>query len=250
MRGDFFWYDLMTTDTQTAADFYGQVIGWGAQDGGLPSNPYTLFTAGGVPVAGLMPIPADMPGARPGWMGYIAVDDVDEAAAKLEREGGAIHRPPTEVPGIIRFAVVSDPGGAGFMIAKGMGDMTPPAAGTVGTVGWRELYSGEVQATFSFYERMFGWTKGESFEMGPMGTYQLFATGAEPVGGMMTKPDNIPVAAWGYYFTVEAINAAAERVKAAGGAIVNGPHQVPGGDWIVQAVDPQGASFALTSKAP
>jgi predicted enzyme related to lactoylglutathione lyase len=249
MRGDFFWYDLMTPDIQAAADFYGHVVGWGFQDVSMPGHPYALFTVDGVGVAGLMAIPADMPGARPGWLGYIAVDDVEQAAAKLEKEGGTIHRPPTLVPGIIHFAVVSDPSGAGFLIAKGIGDMTPPPPGTVGTIGWRELYSGELQSTFSFYEKMFGWTKGEAFDMGPMGTYQLFSTGDEPVGGIMTKPDQVPAPNWGYYFTVEAINAAAQRVKSAGGSVVNGPHQVPGGDWILQGVDPQGAVFALTSKA-
>lgn len=136
------------------------------------------------------------------------------------------------------------------MIAKGMGEMVLPTAGAPGTIGWRELYAGDLQTDFSFYERMFAWTRAEAFDMGPMGTYQLFATGAEPVGGMMTKPDNVPAPHWGYYFTVPAINAGADRVKAAGGSTLMGPHQVPGGDWIVQCLDPQGAVFALTSKAP
>jgi hypothetical protein len=66
-------------------------------------------------------------------------------------------------------------------------------------------------------------------------------------GGMMTKPPMVPVPVWGYYFNVDTIQAAIERVKAGGGTIVNGPHQVPGGQWIVQGVDPQGANFALVS---
>jgi uncharacterized protein len=35
------------------------------------------------------------------------------------------------------------------------------------------------------------------------------------------------------------------RVKDKGGKVLNGPHQVPGGSWIVQCLDPQGAMFAL-----
>ena len=82
-----------------------------------------------------------------------------------------------------------------------------------------------------------------------MGTYQLFATGGgAPAGGMMTKPPSIPRPFWGYYFNVPAIDAAADRVKAAGGTILMGPHEVPGGQWIVQCKDPQDAYFALVAR--
>ena len=128
-------------------------------------------------------------------MGYIAVDDVDRAAATLEQQGGKVHRPPTDVPGVIRFCVVADPQGAGFIIAKGLGDDAQPELpiGTQGSVGWRELYALEWKTAFEFYAKMFGWTKAEAIDMGPMGTYQLFATGDDPVGGMMTKPAAIPM---------------------------------------------------------
>ena len=251
MHGKFFWYDVMTTDTKAAQKFYGDVVGWGAQDSGTPGTDYTLFTVNGRGVAGLMPVPEDArkAGARPCWMGYIAVDDVDQAAARLERDGGKVHRPPTDVPGVIRFAVVADPQGAGFLIAKGLvPDALPELpAGTPGTVGWRELYAAEWKAAFAFYEKMFGWTKAEAMDMGPMGTYQLFATGGDPVGGMMTKPETIPMPCWGYYFNVAGLDAAAARVTAGGGKILNGPMEVPGGQWIVNCMDPQDAAFSLVA---
>jgi predicted enzyme related to lactoylglutathione lyase len=183
------------------------------------------------------------------WLGYVAVDDVDKAAGQLKQEGGTVHREAITVPDIIRFAVVSDPQGAAFYVAKGISKEPPPelAAGTPGTVGWHELYAEEWKTAFAFYEKMFGWTKTDSFDMGPRGTYQLFATGGESVGGMMDKPEVMPRANWGYYFNVPAIDAAAERVKAAGGAIMMGPHEVPGGQWIVQCTDPQGAYFSLVA---
>ena len=64
---------------------------------------------------------------------------------------------------------------------------------------------------------------------------------------MMKKPDHVPVSVWNYYFTVEGIDAGAERIKKAGGQVLIGPHEVPGGQWIVQGMDPQGANFALLS---
>ena len=118
-----------------------------------------------------------------------------------------------------------------------------------GTVGWRELYAADAGKVFGFYAEAFGWTKGEAMDMGPMGTYQLFKTpGATgDVGGMMTKPPGVPVPHWGFYFIVDAIDAAAARVKQHGGKILNGPMEVPGGAWTLQCMDPQGAFFSLTA---
>lgn len=81
--------------------------------------------------------------------------------------------------------------------------------------------------------------------MGEAGTYQLFTLGERTLGGMFNQPPAVPGPAWQYYFNVEDIDAAVSRVAANGGKICNGPIQVPGGSWIVQVVDPQGASFAL-----
>ena len=78
-HGKFVWYDAMTTDTKAAQSFYRKVIGWDAQDSGMPDRSYTLLSAGSTMVGGLMPIPeqARKAGVRPAWMGYIGVDDVD-----------------------------------------------------------------------------------------------------------------------------------------------------------------------------
>ena len=253
MQGEFFWYDVMTTDVTAAGDFYAKVVGWGVEEAPGDTG-YRLFTVSGPDgksrgVAGLMAIPEHAKGMPPMWMGYIAADDVDAMAARLEQEGGQIMRPPCDVPGVIRFAVVGDNQGAGFLIAKGLVAEAPPPLPitAMGNVGWRELYAGEWQSAFAFYEKLFGWTKAESYEMGPMGTYQLFATGAEPVGGMMTKPPQIPHPNWGFYFNVPAIEAAMARVKENGGTILNGPVEVPGNQWIAQALDPQGAYFGLVA---
>jgi hypothetical protein len=66
-------------------------------------------------------------------------------------------------------------------------------------------------------------------------------------GGMMTKAPQIPVPCWNFYFNVDSIKAAMERVKTGGGTVMNGPMQVPGGGWIIQGQDPQGAMFSLVS---
>ncbi|MGH6827433.1 MAG: VOC family protein [Rhizomicrobium sp.] len=250
MPNSFFWYDVMTTDTKAASRFYCDVVGWTAEDMTATGHDYTVFNTQGQGVAGLMPIPeeAAKDGLRPAWMGYIAVDDVDATASRVRKEGGQVHREPTDVPGIIRFAVVGDPQGAAFLVAKGLRPAMPPLpVGTAGTIGWRELYAADWKSVLPFYQALFGWTKADAIEMGEVGTYQLFAAGGAPIGAMMTKPPHVPRPNWGYYFNVPEIDAGASRIAAKGGRILHGPAEVPGGQWIVQAIDPQGAAFSLVA---
>jgi predicted enzyme related to lactoylglutathione lyase len=250
-QGKFVWYELMTTDTKSAEAFYRSAVGWGAQDSGVPGMSYTLFTAGAIPTAGLMEIPQRVldGGARPFWSGYVAVDDVDASAAAAKQGGATIHHAPDDIPGVGRFAVIGDPDGATLCLFKSANaEPPPPAPGTPGTAGWRELYAGDREASFAFYAKLFGWTKADALDMGPMGVYQLLARNGEVFGGMMTKPPQVPVPCWVYYFNVDAIDAAVERVKAGGGQVLNGPMQVPGGSWIIQCLDPQRAMFCLVAQ--
>ena len=247
----FVWYDVMTTDPKAAQVFYTSVVGWDARDSGMPDRSYTILSMGERMVGGLMPIPesARSMGARPAWMGYVGVDDVDVYAARVTAAGGAILRGPENIPGIGRFAVVADPHGAAFILFRGSSDQapTPVPQGTPGHIGWHELQSGDGERAFAFYSGLFGWTKAAAVDMGPMGIYQTFATGGDAVGGIMTKMAEVPHPFWLYYFNVEAIDAAMARVKDNGGQIINGPLEVPGGSWIAQGLDPQGAMFALVA---
>jgi predicted enzyme related to lactoylglutathione lyase len=246
----FVWYELMTTDMEAAEAFYRAVIGWDAKAWGAPGVRYTIMSAGERPVAGLMSLPeeARQAGLRPGWVGYIYADDVDAATERVRQAGGAVHRAPADIPGVGRFSVVADPQGAMFMLFKPSGGANPPARPmTPGHVGWRELYASDWASAFDFYAAQFGWTKADAVDMGPMGTYQLFAAGSAPIGGMMNKPESVPSPAWLYYFNVAEVDAAAARVTDHGGQVLMGPLQVPGGSWILQCMDPQGAMFALVA---
>jgi predicted enzyme related to lactoylglutathione lyase len=247
-QGDFVWYELMTTDRAAAKAFYGKVVGWGAEDADMPGMTYTMFMAGESMVAGLMDMPRDAkPGTPPNWMGYVGVDDVDASAAKVTRLGGAVHVQPMDIPNVGRFSVVGDPGGAVFALFK----WTAPPSSAVptpmspGRIGWHELMAADGPKAYEFYSDLFGWQKAEAMDMGAMGVYQLVSNGGPPMGAMFTKPAAVPMPFWLYYFGVDGIDAAAGRVTQGGGKIVNGPMEVPGGSWIVQCIDPQGAMFAL-----
>jgi uncharacterized protein len=250
-HGKFVWYELMTPDTAGAKAFYGKVLGWGTQAAPVSDIDYTLFTAGESPVAGVMEVPQERraAGAPPTWLGYVGVNDVDATAVQAERLGATIYVPPSDIPTVGRSSVFADPQKAIIAVFKplaGCDSPSPePPPGTPGRIGWHELLAVGWQAVLPFYAELFGWQKGEAMDMGEADTYQLFALGERTLGGMFNKPPAAPGPAWQYYFNVEDIDAAVSRVTANGGQICNGPMQVPGGSWIVQGVDPQGASFAL-----
>jgi predicted enzyme related to lactoylglutathione lyase len=248
-KGKFSWYELMTSDTTSAGKFYSDVVGWNTKE--MPTgdgSPYTIFGIGEVGMAGMLNLPE-----HTGWIGYISVDDVDAHVEKIVAAGGKLWKPATDIPDLLRFAVVSDPQGAAIVVFTpdpAMPSPQRPAPPAPGTIGWHELYTTDLEAGFDFYNKLFGWTKVNDMDMGPMGVYRLFDEGDGNQmgdGGMMTRPPHIPVSCWNFYFNVDSIGGAVERVKAGGGKVLNGPTEVPGGSWIINALDPQGAMFCLVS---
>src|SRR5580658_10321359 len=100
--GKFVWYEYMGNDLKAAADFYTGVVGWSAKDAGMTDFPYEILSTGSTMVAGMMDIPAEAKamGARPGWLGYIWVEDVDKAVPKLTAVGGKVLKAPADIPGV------------------------------------------------------------------------------------------------------------------------------------------------------
>ncbi len=250
-HGRFAWYELITTDVPAAKAFYTKLMGWGAQDAPAPGVAYTLLTAATAPVCGLMDLPEDARrmGVGAGWIGYVGVDDVDAVAARVTRLGGTVHVPPTTVSGISRFAVFTDPQSARLALLKWLdrGQGQPAAPAAPGRVGWHELLAADWEQALGFYGDLLGWRKAQA-DVGELGTYQLFSAGGQAIGGMLTKPPTTPSPFWLYYFNTGDIDAAVQRVKAGGGQVHGDLLELPGGTWIVQCSDPQGAMFGLEGK--
>ncbi len=250
----FFWYDIMTSDPAGAREFYSKVLGWTAASAEMPDQDYTIFSYNGHSVGGLMPIPDDIPDKSFGaaWRGYIQVSDVDDTAKRIVAAGGIICRTPWDTPGVGKIAVAADPTGAVFLIMDPQPTNPPetslPPFGSVGTVGWHELHSTDWPAAYEFYREIFAWKKTTTMDMGPLGTYQLFASdSASDIGGMMQKTSNVAAPFWLFYFTVEALTPALQLVSDHGGTVETEPHEVPGPMWIAHCVDPQGGHFSLVS---
>ena len=248
------WCELLTTDTAAAESFYKKVVGWTAKPFG-PDGSYTVFNnsleSG---VGGVMKLPdeARQMGAPPHWMMYVGTPNVDETAIRIAQHGGRVHKQPEDIPTVGRFAVVQDPFGAWFAIftPRPAPGAPEPKRGGPGDFSWFELYTPNPDGAWKFYQTLFGWEKTSAMDMGEMGVYQMFGRGGGvPNGGIMKPPPGAP-AAWMPYARVKDAKAAAATATANGGKIIIGPLEVPGGDWIAQGMDPQGAMFAVHSLKP
>jgi predicted enzyme related to lactoylglutathione lyase len=254
LRGRFVWHELLTTDTKSAGAFFSKVIGWKVQPWGEDGS-YTLFVSDGRQMAGMMMLPeeARKMGAPPNWMTYIGTADVDETARQAVSMGATVLKAPDDIPTIGRFAVIQDPQGATFAIFTPNQAPGAEAAPTIGDFSWHELATSDASAALTFYQRLFGWEETGSTDMGPdLGKYLMFgrSKGGRSLGGVFKKPPQMPgPASWLPYIKVPDSKKTAETIKSLGAKVVNGPMEVPGGDWITQAVDLQGALFAVHSAA-
>src|SRR5688500_10119997 len=249
LLGSFVWCELLTTDPAAAGPFYSKVVGWTT----APFGPaYTTFNTKSGSVGGMMALPDDAKrmGAPPNWLMYVGTPNVDETATRVAQLRGRVLKQPADIPGTGRFAVVQDPHGATFGIYTPNTPRAAKAKPDAGEFSWFELYTPHPDGAWSFYQSLFGWEKTSAMDMGEMGVYQMFGRGGGiPNGGIMKPPPGAP-AAWQPYVRVADAKAAAATAQAAGGKIVNGPMEVPGGDWIAQGMDPQGAMFAVHSLKP
>jgi hypothetical protein len=252
--GNFIWYELMTNDAEGAKAFYDAVVGWNISEGSPEYGGYRMIgTSDGKFAGGLLPLTDEMQqhGARPTWLGYINVQDVDDEVAKIEAAGGKSVMPAMDIPNVGRIAMVTDPQGAPFYVMKPIPPGGDPnaqsdvfSADAQQRIGWNELSTTDPAAARAFYTGEFGWGTDDFMDMGEMGEYRFIDHGGKRLGalcGVMPGGQS----KWRYYIRVPSITAAKTTAETKGGTIAMGPHQVPTGEWILIGTDPQGAEFAL-----
>jgi len=250
--GQFVWHDLLTKDTKAAMSFYGEVVGWKTQPFAEGGGHYTMWLASQGPIGGVMELPAEAAkmGAPPHWMGNVQVDDVDATAALAKKLGGKIHKEPSDIPTVGRFAVIGDPQGASVSVFKPNGEMKLHDCSKEGEFCWNELMTSDSAAAFKFYSEIFGWKVLQDMDMGAMGTYRIYGVGDKQLGGMMDTPKGTPMPpSWIHYVETNDLDAAIARATKQNAKVMNGPMEVPGGGRIAQLTDPQGVFFALHQNA-
>ncbi len=240
--GRFVWHELMTPDPAGAAAFYPKVLPWRTAPSSLPG--YTIFMAGQTQIGGLMASPSDSSAATPHWLIYIGTPNVDSTCTQAQGLGARLVKAPADIPNVGRFAVLADPQGATFAVfTPGAGPT--PAEPAQGGFSWHELQTTDTAAALRFYGAVFGWKAGRAHDMGAMGVYQIITRAGKDVGGMVGLAAPSAAPSWLSYVHVADSTRAVAAAKGAGGRLLHGPMEVPGGTWIALMLDPQGGAFAV-----
>ena len=246
MHGQFIWYELTTPDVDAAKKFYPRFTGWGTQ---AFDNDYTMWTTGGVPIAGLFRLSNEMrqQGIPPNWMPYIESDNVDETVAKAVSLGGRLVHGPDDIPGTGRFAVLQDPQGATFGVYKSSNRMSGwDGTAVVGRFSWHELMTTDRVAAFAFYSALFGWRINGEMDMGGGEMYSMYGHGEKMYGGMFNATGDMAGMRpfWLVYIHVKDVGTAVAAATKAGATVHRPQMDIPGGSIAILG-DPQGAGFAL-----
>lgn len=243
------WSDLATTDQEAAKTFYTALFEWGSRDEPIPGGTYTMFTLRDRNVAACFQMgPEQAAGMPPAWATYIAVDDVDDAAARIAPAGGTLMGEPFDVMDSGRMALAVDPGGAVFGLWQAKDHVGAEIVNEPGSLTWNELATRESDAPAGFYSDVLGWeTKKSEVPM----EYWEFHAGGRSVAGMMRMteqwPPDVPPH-WMVYFAVADCNATAEKAEELGGKVAVPPTDIPPGRFAVLS-DPQGAMFSVITLA-
>ena len=247
IRGRFVWHELMTTDTKAAGAFYPKVTAWKTQAWDKDPS-YTLWVGAKGPFGGIRALPDAARAAGSHWLPYIGTPDVDATVQAAQRLGGRVTMGATDIPDTGRMAVLADPQGAAFALFAAPAGSQAGSGSSSGSpeFSWHQLTTTDAEAALRFYSELFGWAEVGKHDMGPMGVYHLVGIqGVQSIGMFKSPPDKPMPTQWMCFAHVTDVDKSANAAKAAGGKVVQGPMEVPGGTWIANLVDPQGAVFAV-----
>jgi predicted enzyme related to lactoylglutathione lyase len=248
--GRFVWHELHTNDRIKAQKFYTQLMGWETKEVPMgPGEPYTLCLVNGKDFAGITKsmAPTNVP---PHWLPYLAVEHVDSAATKAKEIGGKIMSPPTDIPNVGRFAVITDPQGAAFALYTDSKAYPPePDQPPIGGFCWDELQTSDPEAATKFYVGLFGYSGVDSTDMGPMGTYRIVKRGERQTAGIMKMPPNVPHPNWLSFLAVKDVDASTRKAKDLGANVFMQPTDIPKIGRFSVFADPTGAVIALFTGA-
>ncbi|MGK5632101.1 VOC family protein [Streptomyces sp. URMC 123] len=244
------WVDLMAPDQQAALDFYADVLGWAGEVGPQETGGYAICTLRGRPVAGIGQAQAmgDQPAPPTVWTTYLSVDDAEAAERAVERQGGTVLMPVTDVLTFGRMLMAADPTGAVFGIWQPRDFPGAGVANEPGALIWNELNTTDYDTAAAFYATALGLhtTPMEGAE----GYFALTVDG-RTVGGLQKLPDHTPVGTpshWLVYFAVADADVTASRAASSGGSVLQEPFDMAAGRMALLK-DTQGAPFAIIAPA-
>ena len=205
-----------------------------------------------VPFGGMMALNEEMQknNVPPHWLASVGVDNVDDSLAKATQLGAKTVAPAMDIPGAGRYAIFQDPQGATIAIFAPEGDMQSAAEGPPknGEFSWHELTTSDYLAAFDFYSKLFGWERTASSTWGRWHLPDI-RQGRDDVRRIFTRTPTCRPPNWLCYIKVPDAKESA-RHRSAWWKDHDGPMEVPGGEWIAVAADPQGAMTAVQGPRP
>lgn len=251
-NGEFCWFELGTSDQQSAKRFYEALFGWSAKDNPMgPGFVYTIFQLEGRDCASAYTLMPDLlaKGIPPHWMIYVQVADTDAVTAKCVELGGTVASPSMDVMDFGRMAVLQDPTGAVVSVWQPKMHKGTLIDGVPGTFCWGELSSRQPEKAVPFYEGLFGWKikPGQN----PGDNYLHIQAREQMIGGVLPvehRDPNVP-SHWLSYFAVANCDASAAKAVELGGKVIFGPMTMEKVGRMAYVADPQGAMFALFQSA-
>ncbi len=245
--GKVIFVELVTPDLAAAKAFYGGLFGWTFSDIVAGKSEYAEAALDGIPVAGL--IHRDIPPGeqrQPAWLTFMAVRDVDAAAATAVKEGAKVLFEPHTVPNRGRQAVFQDPQGAVFAVLASSSGDPPDVLADPGEWIWSSLITRDPDTDAAFYQSLFDY---EVFDLPAAEGAQhlLLATDNYARASANTLPANRPDVhpRWLNYVRVEDTEKTVAKLVTLGGRVLVAPHVDRHGGKIAVVADPQGAPFGL-----
>ncbi|MGO2127092.1 MAG: VOC family protein [Pseudoalteromonas prydzensis] len=252
-HGVFCWSELCTSDWKNGKAFYTELFAWGADDQPIGDDLYyTMLQKQGDDIAAMYQMPNEQKNAATPshWLAYIAVDNIDEVAAKAKQLGAEIIAGPHDVMDAGRMLLLNEPGGALFALWQGNKHKGCKRLGELNTPYWHELATRNSAKSREFYCQLLGWQCVEKPMEGM--NYTLFTVADQPVAGMLEMTDEWPAdipAHWMIYFAVDDCDNYAATAQQLGGEVCVPPTDIPEVGRFSVITDPQGAVFSIMTSA-
>jgi predicted enzyme related to lactoylglutathione lyase len=246
--GTFCFAELVSSDAESAKQFYGDLFGWTAEEYPGPSHPYWLFHIEGQVVAGLRPIQR----GRQRWIPYVAVERVDTALAQAERMGSRLGTEPFDVSGVARMATIVDPHERVIGLWEANGRSGAERQSLPGSMWWVEMLAHDINGATHFYSTLFGWKASERQLPHLTSGYTVYSVGNESVGGAIKIQRDwgrVPER-WQVLFAVTDLNRIIDQAHGLGGTDDLQPIDIPNVGRSAGLLDDRGGLFfAIQPKA-
>ena len=239
------YVELTCPDPHAAKGFYWPLLGWQFEDVDMgEAGVYVAVSVRGDSVAGITGQMPQLQGHPAFWGVYLAVDDVDAAAAKVEPAGGTVEAAPFDVLELGRMASIQDPTGVRVNLWQAGQSIGSVRVNEPGCPIWHELTSPDLPRATAFYSAVLG-VEWESMPMETGDDYTCLMVAGRPVGGAFPpQMDGIPPH-WDVYFNVEDCDATVARAVELGGSALVPAYDLLGVGRVAMVRDPQGALVAF-----